>query len=486
MIANKLIKKYKKLIIKFYAAVKVPLRLIFIRASLNLIIFRIQFVPGTTEKKIMQYLGDVRQALKLQLFQMYREGKNLYFVVARQKIIDNRLMRILTNPGYRRYTGAMKAPYPIGFNAIGNPVVVDMAAYIHWLLSGSSNSGKTIGVKCLLTGIVWSCSPEDVNLIIFDGASNLMQFNGLQHLSCPVIQDSETGFAVIGDLFTELERRIVLRLEDIETFNRLPIIICVLDEFASFVSGIGNKHIAKQLTALISQLLRRGRHGKIHLVLAAQDPAKKEINCDISNITARIAFTCAKSNYSMTILGESGAHRLSGEGEMYFRSPKHTGLMYIKGANISDDEINAVCDRMHAKYDKTSWDDSNKFTICSKNRLLVSVGTDNPQVIDHAEEVLDAENKLIAEFIMLALKSKTFSALHIIKARKMGWPRANAFLERLYSYGIVGAPHGRQARTVLPVCIEDLSPETLNFLYSYGYSDNQIVEAFKFKDGTQI
>jgi len=189
MYYKKQINKYKRKCLKYYTKVGVPMGLEFIRQSGNLLIYRIKHMAGTTEDRIRHYLKDVAQMLKVQLFQLHREGMDLFLVIAKDKMIDNRLLRIVANPKYADHTKDMQIPFVIGFDVMGRPVIVDLPEYIHWLLGGSSNSGKTIGVKCFVTSTILSRSPEDVNLVIYDGASNLVQFDGVPHLSSSVMQD---------------------------------------------------------------------------------------------------------------------------------------------------------------------------------------------------------------------------------------------------------------------------------------------------------
>lgn len=464
-----------------YTAFNVPVELTCVHASNDLLVFKINFVPGTTEDKLRQYLGDVKQALKLQLFQMHREDAKLFFVAAKQNSFDNRLMTILTSPSYKEYTKDMKIPYSIGFNVIRHPTVVDMTEYQHLLLGGAPNSGKTVGVKSLLTSIVWSCSPEDVNLIIFDGASDLTQFDGLPHLSCPVMQDNDAGFNAIIQLYKEMERR--LSIKNTEECSHLPIIVCVFDEFHALVSGIGNRQQSDELHEMLSGLLRRGRHVKLHMALAAQDPKEKDMKCAIGTITARLAFTCAKPHYSVNILGEGGAEKLSGEGEMYFASPKHTGLQYIKGAYIAPEEIDEVCDHIRTKYKEVEWDDSYKFKIDADILHRNAEGIYDGLVVSPVAASLNTDDRLFAKIITWTLGCKTISAQQITSTFTvgMGWPKANGFVERLHTLAIVGALQGRQPRSVIPTCIEDLSEEVMRFLTRQGYTEEDIQKVFDAK-----
>ena len=476
MNVKKRAKKYKRQITNYYGEVKLPLELDFIRAVGDLFIFQVEFVPGTTEDKIRASLKDVQQTLDLELFQLHREGRDLFIVVSECNTYDNRLLRILASPVYPEYIKDMQVPYPIGYNIMRQPVVVDLVTYIHWLMGGSSASGKTIGVTCLITGVVYSCSPEDVNLIVFDGASNLMQFDGLPHLSCPIIQNSHAGFWAVKEGYKEMEERIEMKSKDIEAFNRQPHLIYVIDEFVSFISGIGDRTMAELLPYYLSQLLRRGRHAKIHLVMAAQDPVMKYMKCDIGNATARLAFTCAKPHYSVTILGEGGAEKLSGNGEMYFKSPKHTGLQYIKGAFISPDEINAVCDHIRAKYNEAKWDDSYKFNV-DLSAFQYTTLIDEP-LATVAATMQDADDKLLAEILMWTFGRRTVSANAIHQAFVCGQRKAGRFLEVLQKFGVVDEAKEKNPRNVLPTCFECLCVEAVNFLNRYEHTYEDICNAF--------
>ena len=482
-------KKKANKIIKFYKAVGVPMDIPWYSSKGNRLMFKIKFLPGTTEKKIRFYLGDIRQALKLQLFQLHREGFKLFFVAAKEKTTDNRLLRILMHPAYKEYTKNMSVPYVIGFDVMGRPVIVDLISYIHWLLGGSSNSGKTVGLLVILVCIAWSCSPSDVNLIVFDGASNLTQFDGLPHLSHPVIQDPVTGLGVILALRKELERRISIK--NTKEFCKLPVIICVLDEFHALISGVKNKEDAKMLIEALSNLLQHGRHGKIHMVLAAQDPTIKDMQCAIGNITARIAFTCAKLNYSMTILGEAGAEKLAGNGELYFKSPKHSGLQYLQGAYIAPDELNQTLFKIKSKLlENLPVNNEHKFVIDESGLQSMEFGLTEALYNNNISGATrqSANDALFAKIVMWTLGRKTASANAIHHTFKntfnnitIGERKAGRLLERLYKLGIVSEANVTAKRNIIPVKIEDLSEEVISLLTLAGYREEDIAKVFNSK-----
>ena len=470
MNANKKGKKYERRIAEYFAApaVNIPMKLKFVQAIGNLYFIKIKFIPGTTENKIRRCLGDARQALRLQLLQLHSEDMDIFFVASDDNTFDNRLFGILTSPSYGEYTKDILIPFPIGFDVMLRPHIVDLVLYYNWLLGGAGGSGKTNGIQCFIASILWSCSPEDVNIIIIDEPANLTQFADLPHLACPVIYDTETGYRVIMKLHIEMKRRLKLREENPDEFNNLPKLVCFIDECVSFVAGIGDKESAKTLADTISLILRMGRHAKIYLVLATQNAAVDDMKCDLRPITSRISYKAAKLQDSVTILGEGGADKLLGRGEMYFKSQQHSGLMYLKGARITKDEVEAVCNHVRTKYEDVQWDDTYKFTI-DMNATVEAM--ENSPFIGSIATAQEIEDEIFARIIIWSLERATVSANAIKLAfatDKVGERQAKRFIERLYSLGIVGDAIEKLPRKVIITCVEDLQDEVKSFLDSHG------------------
>lgn len=156
--------------------------------------------------------------------------------------------------------------------------------------------------------------PDEVNFILIDvGAEGPLTFEGLPHLSYPVIRDHGTALRALTALKDEMERRIALAQTDLQTPQAIPRLVVVIDEFPALFTGETDKKVSQIFSGTIYSLLQRGRHAGIHLILAAQNPTCQNMKVDLSNVPTRIAFMCAKKNYSEIILGESGAENLSGQ-----------------------------------------------------------------------------------------------------------------------------------------------------------------------------
>ena len=111
-----------------------------------------------------------------------------------------------------------------------------------------------------------------------------MPFNNLSHLSYPVIHDSNTLAEVILLLGDEMTRRTNLELSDMPAFEKQPYIICAIDEFSWFIDNITDKVKTEKVINILNDILRYGRHNKIHLVLSIYDPTKENAKINLSDI----------------------------------------------------------------------------------------------------------------------------------------------------------------------------------------------------------
>ncbi len=317
-------------------------------------IYRIKILPGTRKDAIEKYAEDVRMSLKLSLFQVIEENTSIFIVASKEFVLDNKLLRILASPEFAEVKTSKKIqiPHLVGLDATDKPVITDLTKYPHIMASGTTGSGKTVGLKSLLLSVILGCSPNKAKLLICDKASEFEQFAEIPHLSYPIITDSNNFLKVMLKLKDELLRR--LSIKNSPEFLHLPAIVCVADEFLSFLSEIGNKKMINLAAETISTILRRGRHVKIHMVLAAHNPTQKNMLIDLSDIPSRMAFQCAKYTNSITILGHGGAEKLRGNGDILFRPSSNAALQHVQGAFIAPKDIKEVLHRVRLIYNNRS------------------------------------------------------------------------------------------------------------------------------------
>jgi S-DNA-T family DNA segregation ATPase FtsK/SpoIIIE len=167
----------------------------------------------------------------------------------------------------------------------------------HWMIGGRSGAGKTAFLINVLYGVCTSYGPDELALYLLDFKEGVSfaEFtpterdpSWLPHArAIGAESDREFGLAVLRELDAEMSRRAVAykqagvtRFADLRahqdggpsapdgTDQRLPRILCVIDEFQVLLAGADR--IAADAVGLLESLARKGRSYGIHLILASQ------------------------------------------------------------------------------------------------------------------------------------------------------------------------------------------------------------------------
>jgi len=445
------------------------------------IIFTLKTKGNTREAHIHTNAPEVQRKLKLPLFRVVKRNFTLYLIVSQKQVAYELLPAILNTQAYQEFQKKMQLPYIVGHDVLGRVVMDDLAKFPHLLIGGSTNSGKSVGLQALITSIAYGKAPSRVNFVLIDvGATDLMVFDGLPHLSCSVVHDRIAAIHTLSALNAEMDRRVVLEHTAPDHFRHLPRLVVVIDEFPALFMG-SDKSVSKELTTSVSSLLQRGRHAKIHLVLAAQNPTLLNMKVDLGNITARIAFKCAKRNFSETILGEGGAENLMGQGDLLMLSPRYDTPQRLQGIYITPKDLHRTVYSIGEIYRNV---DTNKFSFAlpsdSQVESMDTLGDHlSCSVVKKWPSKADQE---LASVILWALEHESISINLLMKEYGFGWNKASRLVRRLEDLGIVDKPEGKMPRDVIPSSPEELPEDLMEFLKKSGYSEHLIINACYSRD----
>lgn len=434
-------------------------------------IFHVLPKNGTKISSIFNLEKEIQVQLGLPLFKPFMDGISVCIAISGNQATENRLSKILQSDSFQKSN--KKIPLAIGYDIRGEMYVADLDELKHLLIGGATNTGKTIALYCLIFSIITKQSPDNVNLILVDtGAGDLEIFSDIPHLSCPIVKDEETGIKVILSLFNEMERRKDLSDDEL---SALPSIVCVVDEFISFVANIGNKDTSKMLINLIHNLLRKGRHTNIHMVLATQDTKVKNLAIDLGNIRARMAFSCGNLSDSVSILGESGAEDLLGNGAMLFKFPGLKKPMYLQGAFLSkEDRKKVITGETFRAMLSDDCEYSNKFKISE-------ISSDTLPTPALSDGLLDARaferNKELCDIILWTFTQDNISSHKIQKRFKIG-RRADVIVDEMFEKKLVSGKETNKPRIVFPQSTVDVPEDVMKFLTAYKIPAHAIEAAF--------
>ena len=145
------------------------------------------------------------------------------------------IMEILESEGFAAGRTA-KLPMALGKNITGKPISIDLAKAPHLLVAGATGSGKSVGVNAMICSLLYSCTPEDVRMIMIDPKMlELSIYKDIPHLLLPVITDAEAANLALRWAVDEMERRYAVlseaQVRDIAGYNKkLP---QLLEEYES-------------------------------------------------------------------------------------------------------------------------------------------------------------------------------------------------------------------------------------------------------------
>ena len=268
----------------------------------------------------------------------------------------------------------------LGKDINGKAVFTNLEDMPHLLIAGTTGSGKSVGINVMITSILFKHSPEDCKFILIDPKMlELSVYEGVPHLITPVVTDPKKAITALKWVVKEMESRYhkmsLLGVRNIDNYNtrileanskserivrsvpggidvntgqpitkeieietkKMPFIVVVVDEMADLMMVAG-----KEIEHTIQRLSQMARAAGIHLIMATQRPSVDVITGTIkANFPSRISFQVSSKFDSRTILGDEGAERLLGKGDMLMMTAGGRTTR-IHGPFISDGEIENI------------------------------------------------------------------------------------------------------------------------------------------------
>ena len=446
---------------------------LYIRSE-TFLMFRVKLGEGAKMKTVFHCAEDIRIAMNLAQFYPFVKWNQLFLAVYKTKTLKNSLQRMLESPTFQQQGDKMLIA--LGYDIINAMVFEDLTQMTHVLYAGATNSGKSFGLVSFMVSLMVGQPVSKVNFVVLDiGGSTLDVFENTPHLSHPIVTDVDTGVKVIGAVTQEMNRRIEAGWEVVKT---LPHIVCVIDEFALFMDTMMKHPDGIDVKNQISDLLRRGRKAKIHVVIATQDTRVKTMQVSMDNISTRMMFQCAKFQTSCNVINCAGAEKLPGNGAMLYLSAASSTPVFVQGAYMKPQQLAALVEsiRLH------SYDLSTKFVI---PETMDQDETEAPTLPapPPRKPVVSEKQKRLAQVILWALGQDTLTISGIKSQFSIG-NGARDMMKFLETQGIVSGPLRNKARDVLVVEPQQLSQTTRNLLQDCGYSEEQILAAFHGRGGT--
>ncbi len=355
----------------------------------------------------------------------------------------------------------MELPVALGRTITNEVFMFDLAKMPHLLVAGATGQGKSVGLNCVITSLLYKKHPAELKLVMVD--PKMVEFS----IYSPIIRhflakmpDVDDADAIITDttkvihtlksLCIEMDNRYELlknaNVRSVIEYNNLfkerklnpekghrylPYIVVVIDEFGDLIMTAG-----KDIEMPIARIAQKARAVGMHMIIATQRPTTNIITGTIkANFPARMAFRVSSMIDSRTILDKPGANQLIGRGDLLFLSGSDP--VRVQCAFVDTPEVNAICQYISRQqgyteaYPLPEYVDENE---SGPTEGGVEMGKFDPMFVEAAR---------------LIVASQSGSTSLIQRKFAIGYNRAGRLMDQLEATGIVGKADGSKPRPVL-------------------------------------
>ena len=448
-----------------------------VRAGPVVTMYELEPAPGIKASRVVGLAEDI--------------ARNMSAISARVSPIPGRTVIGIELPNAKRQTVSFKElassadfaeakgnlPIILGKNIAGEPIVADLAAMPHLLVAGTTGSGKSVGLNCILLSLLYRFTPAECRLILIDPkVLELKSYDDIPHLLSQVVVEPHKSVRALKWAVGEMEKRYRMmssvNSRNINSFNEkvrnaqlkgtplgrrvqtgfdpetgeelyeeeqldyevLPQIVLIVDELADLMVTVG-----KEIEVLIQRLSQKSRAAGIHLIMATQRPSVDVITGVIkANLPTRISFKVTSRIDSRVVLGEQGAEQLLGAGDMLYM--KGGGrISRVHGPFVEDGEVEDVVNHLKSfgapdYLDEVTMDEE-EMAAASSGPLLPGATGDPDDPYDQALGVILRDGKASTSYIQRRLG--------------IGYNRAASIIEEMEKKGIVGPANHAGKREIL-------------------------------------
>lgn len=368
----------------------------------------------------------------------------------------------------------MSLPIILGKNIAGNPIVIDLAKTPHLLVAGTTGSGKSVGLNCMILSLLYKFAPHECKFIMIDPKMlELSVYQDIPHLLSPVVTEPHKAIVALKWAVKEMENRYrlmaQLNVRNIDGYNekilaakkigktltrtiqtgydadtgrptmeevplemeKLPYIVVIVDEMADLMIVAG-----KEIEASVQRLAQMARAAGIHVILATQRPSVDVITGIIkANFPSRISFQVTSKIDSRTILGEQGAEQLLGRGDMLYMAAG-TKITRVHGPFVSDNEVEEIANYLRKQAKPNYVDD-----VTTSDEEFGDMGSSSSKS--------SSGDKMYDEAVSIVIRDQKVSTSYIQRVLKIGYNKAANIIEQMEKDGIISAPDHVGRRQIL-------------------------------------
>lgn len=437
-------------------------------------LYELEPAPGTRSQRVINLADDVARSLSATSVRIATvPGRNVIGIELPNPKRETVYLRELIESEVFRNTDA-RLPLALGKDIAGEPFVVDLARMPHLLIAGTTGSGKSVAINAMILSLLYRLTPEQCRLIMIDPkVIELSVYEDIPHLLAPVVTEPHKAVVALKWVVRQMDERYRLMshlgVRDIFSFNRriaqakargeqlerrvrvgfepgtgapimenqpidmtpLPLIVVIVDEVADLMLTAG-----REIEHAIQRLSQKARAAGIHLIVATQRPSVDVLTGVIkANLPSRISFRVSSKIDSRTILGESGAEQLLGQGDMLYLMPGDR-ITRIHGPLVTDQEVEAVVRHLKSQGEPDYLEEITS-EASPQNGAEMAAG------------LADGGDDLYQRAVQIVLRDGKASTSYLQRKLSIGYNSAARLIERMEAEGLVSAADHVGRRQVL-------------------------------------
>jgi len=428
--------------------------------------YELEPAPGTKASRVIQLADDIaRNMSALSARIAVIPGRNVIGIELPNQQRDMVVLHeMIASHHFAENSGQL--PIILGKNISGDPVIADLSPMPHLLVAGTTGSGKSVGLNCMILSLLYRLTPDQCRMIMIDPKMlELSSYDDIPHLLSPVVTEPAKAVRALKWAVEQMEDRYrmmsSISVRNLANFNEkvklakakgkplgrrvqtgfdpdsgqpifeeeqldfepLPQIVVIVDELADLMMTAG-----KEVEFLIQRLAQKARAAGIHLIMATQRPSVDVITGVIkANLPTRISFHVTSKIDSRTILGEQGAEQLLGKGDMLYM-PGGKQLSRVHGPFVSDDEVRRVAEHWRAQGQP------------DYVQSVTEEPADGGFALDGATIDDNPENERYRRACQMVFESQKASTSWLQRQLRVGYNTAARLIEQMEEDGLVSAP----------------------------------------------
>lgn len=232
----------------------------------------------------------------------------------------------------RKISDLFQKPY---FLKLQEGLTINLSKLPHLILWGKSGSGKTTVLMSAIAQFL-SNSKQDggTDLLFIDGKSEFSSFSAF-YPSEKIVSDNDSVLRLLQHVSETIKKRQKIVADEVKKRKKLGLtgydiglspIVIIADEIGSIVAGMNSKE-KKELIALITQVVQKGRSVSVFAVFATQSPSVDVLPQGVrSQFSSKILLGSASGDVQRMAFGEATT-----PGEV----KKFQGYYYVDGITVN-------------------------------------------------------------------------------------------------------------------------------------------------------